>query len=274
MGGKHREKGMFRKVYAVRFDRPASNGRNRACFVTCADMSNARYEAVVKFSAGCENGLGALIREAISSFFALDLGLRIPEPLLVELPVQFTAGTAYPEESKFIQTSCKYAFGSTKLAPGYQILSPAHPMTAPLIQSAAEVFAFDTFVANFDRGPLRPNCMIQGDSLQVIDHELAFFMNAILFWKAPWDIGGGDSLSSEDKHIFWIHVRKQNIDLSTMKDKLDALDDARLDSYIAVLPDEWLTVEGNAIATEIVSYIKKLRANSDAAFNEVVRVLS
>ncbi|WP_230139198.1 HipA family kinase [Pseudomonas sp. Bi130] len=237
-------------------------------------MSNTRYEAIVKFSAGCENGIGALIREAISSFFALDLGLRIPAPLLVELPAQFTAGTAYPEESTFIKASCKFAFGSTKLAAGYQILSPAHPMTAPLIQSAAEVFAFDTFVANLDRGPVRPNCMILGDCLHVIDHELAFFMNAILFWKAPWDKGGGDALSSDDKHVFWIHVRKQNINLSTMKDKLDAIDDARLNSYITMLPDEWLAGDGNAIATEIVTYIKNLRANSTAAFNEVVRVLS
>ncbi|MNO04661.1 hypothetical protein D3C81_2257680 [compost metagenome] len=52
------------------------------------------------------------------------------------------------------------------------------------------------------------------------------------------------------------------------------IDDARLDSYLAALPDEWLEGQGNVIATEIVSYIRDLRDNGTEAFNEVVRVLS
>lgn len=265
---------MFRKVYAIRFDKPAGNGRNRACFVTCMNADGERSEAIVKFSAGCESGVGALIREALSAFFASDLGLHIPEPLLVELPDGFTAGPCYPEHSAFIRTSSKFAFGSTKLAPGYQIVSPAHPVQGPLIQKAAEIFVFDTFTANYDRGPQNPNCLTQGDFVSIIDHELAFLMGSILFWKSPWVAGGGESLSTVDKHVFWIHVRKQNIDLANMKNCLENIDDARLDSYIAALPDEWLAGQGNVIANEIVSYIRDLRTNSTEAFNEVVRVLS
>lgn len=265
---------MFRKVYAVRFDKPAGNGRNRACFITCSDMAGERSEAIVKFSSGCESGVGALIREALSAFFAADLGLHIPEPLLVEVPTQFTAGPAFPEHSAFIATSSKYAFGSTKLAPGYQIVSPAHPVQGPMMQRAAEIFVFDTFTANYDRGPQNPNCLMQGDFVSIIDHELAFLMGSILFWKSPWAVGGGEALSNVDRHVFWIHVRKQKIDFERMKSCLLMIDDARLDSYMAALPDEWLAGEGNIIASEIVSYIRDLRDNGDEAFNEVVRVLS
>lgn len=265
---------MFRKVFAVRFDKPAGNGRNRACFVTCADLEGNRTEAVVKFSSGCESGVGALIREALSSFFAADLGLQIPEPVLVEVPLQFTAGPAFPEHSAFIAASSRYAFGSTKLAAGYQIVSPAHPVQGPMIQRAAEIFVFDTFTANYDRGPQNPNCLMQGDFVSIIDHELAFLMGSILFWKAPWTSGGAETLSNVDKHVFWIHVRKQKIDFERMKNCLHDIDDARLDAYKAALPDEWLDEKGNAIATEIVSYIRDLRDNSTEAFNEVVRVLS
>lgn len=265
---------MFRKVYAIRFDKPAGNGRNQACFVTCADPAGARSEAIVKFSAGCESGNGALIREALSAFFAADLGLHVPEPLLVEVPPQFTAGPAYPVHSAFIAKSCKYAFGSTKLAAGYQIVSPAHPVHGPMIQKAAEIFVFDTFTANSDRGPQNPNCLMQGDFVSIIDHELAFLMRSILFWTDPWTKGGGEALSSVDKHVFWIHVRKQKIDFDRMKKCLELIDDARLNSYLAALPDEWLAGQGNVIASEIVSYIRELRDNSTEAFNEVVRVLS
>lgn len=265
---------MFRKVYAIRFDKPAGNGRNRACFVTCADAAGVRSEAVVKFSSGCESGVGALIREALSAFFAADLGLQIPEPLLVEVPGQFSAGPSYPEHTAFIASSSRYAFGSTKLAAGYQIVSPAHPVSGPMIQKAAEIFVFDTFIANMDRGPQNPNCLMQGEFVSIIDHELAFLMGSILFWKSPWAMGGGDSLNAVDKHVFWTHVRKQKIDLNRMKNGLIQIDDARLDEYLAALPDEWLAGKGNAIAVEIVSYIRDLRNNSDDAFNEVVRVLS
>lgn len=265
---------MFRKVYAIRFDKPAGNGRNHACFVTCTDLAGERYEAIVKFSAGCESGVGALIREALSAFLAADLGLHVPEPLLVEVPQQFTAGPAHPAENAFIAASCRYAFGSTKLAAGYQIVSPAHPIQGPMIQKAAEIFVFDTFTANYDRGPQNPNCLTQGDLVSIIDHELAFLMSAILFWKNPWTKGGGDTLSMVDKHVFWIHVRKQNIDFERMKTCLLLIDDARLDLYVAALPDEWLAGQGNVIASEIVSYIRELRDNSTEAFNEVVRVLS
>ncbi len=265
---------MLRTVYAIRFDRPASNGRNRACFITCADMLDVRTEAIAKFSAGCESGVGALIREALSAMFALDLGLQIPEPLLIEIPPQFTAGSQYPEHSEIISKSCRYAFGSTKLAAGYQIVSPAHPIAGPMIQRAGEIFVFDTFVANYDRGPQNPNCMTQGDILSIIDHELAFLMGSILFWKAPWVAGGAETLSSVDKHIFWIHVRRQKIDFTSMKASLQQITDARLDAYIAALPDEWLAEQGNEIASGIVSYIKELRDNSENAFNEVERILS
>ncbi|MEX5536010.1 HipA family kinase [Pseudomonas syringae] len=265
---------MFRKVYAIRFDRPAGNGRNKACFLTCMDAAGDRYEAIVKFSAGCESGIGALIREALSAFFAGDLGLHVPEPLLVEVPTEFTAGPSYSEYGTFIASSSKFAFGSTKLAAGYQIISPAQPVSGPMIQKAAEIFVFDTFTANYDRGPQNPNCLTQGDFISIIDHELAFLMGTILFWKSPWLSGGAESLSSVDRHVFWIHIRKQSIDLDKMKYCLEQIDDARLESYIAALPDEWLAGQGNVIANEIVSYIRDLRDNSAEAFNEVVRVLS
>lgn len=261
---------MFRKVYATRFEKQAGNGRNKACFVTCMDMAGARTEAVVKFSALSESGVGTLVREALAAFFAADLGLPIPEPLLVELPELFTKSLA-TEHAQLIAKSGRYAFGSAKLAAGFQIFAPALRLADAHVQHAAEIFVFDTFIANGDRKPSNPNCLINGDDIAIIDHDISFLMKAILFWKAPWTLGGGEELGQIDKHIFWTQVRDKKLSFPRLKAALVSITDQRLDEYIAALPDEWKA--GNDIADGIVSYIKELRDNANQAFDEIQRVL-
>lgn len=262
---------MFRKVYAARFEKPAGNGRNRACFLSCIDLAGQRTEAVVKFSALSESGCGTLIREAMAAFFAADLGLPVPEPLLVEATDAFKATLLPSEHADLIVRSSQFAFGSTKLGAGFQIFAPAFRLDDGHIQCAAEIFAFDTFIANSDRAPRNPNCLLHGDYISIIDHDLSFLMGAILFWKAPWELGGGDELSKVDKHIFWSQVKGKVLDFARLKAALMQITDERLVEYVAALPAEWLC--GNSIADEVVSYIKRLRENADDAFAEVERVL-
>lgn len=262
---------MFRKVYAARFEKAAANGRNRACFLTCVDLAGNRTEAVVKFSAMSESGHGTLIREALAAFFAADLGLPVPEPLLIEVPEAFVNVMATTEHGPLIAQSSRYAFGSEKLGAGYQIFAPAFRLTDGQLQCAAEIFAFDTFVANSDRAPHNPNCLFHGDYISIIDHDLSFLMGTILFWKAPWELGGADELSRVDKHIFWVQVKQKNLSFERLKLALLDISDERLAEYVAALPADWML--GNNIAEEIVSYIKRLRENAHDAFAEVERVL-
>ena len=46
---------------------------------------------------------------------------------------------------------------------------------------AAEILAFDTFIANPDRTVENPNCQSNGREFAIFDHELAFRMEGILF---------------------------------------------------------------------------------------------
>ncbi|MFC4861210.1 HipA family kinase [Pseudomonas sp. MAHUQ-62] len=263
---------MFRKVYAVRLERPAGNGRNKACFLTCMDLSGQQFDVLAKLEALCESGIGTLIREALASFLAVDLGLPIPEPVLVEFPTAFRAGSNNQEYDQALQRGSRFAFGCMKLPAGFRIIAPAAPLEEHLIQSAAEIFVFDTLIANVDRAPVRPNCLTTGELVSIIDHDMAFLMHAILFWKAPWDFGGGESLSAADRHIFWSQVKQRNLNFERLKGALQNISDDRLDEYLAALPDEWMS-RGKEIAQEIASYIKRLRENADEAFAEVQRVL-
>lgn len=260
---------MFRRMYALRFDRPAGNGRNKACFIECADMSGQRTDVIVKFT-GCESGPTGLIREAMAAFFAADLEMPIPAPVLVEIPAAFGAGSTYPEYDKLISQSSRFAFGSTALPAGYTIYSPALPLKGPLVQRAADIFAFDTFIVNPDRHPKNPNCLMKGDNLIVIDHDLAFLLDT-LFWKEPWILGGGSALASPERHIFWENIKNQKIDYIKLQVALKAISDSRLDEYVSALPVDWHT--GNETAKNTVNYLRKLRDNADSAFSEIQRVL-
>lgn len=90
----HQGRRMFRTAYAVRFDRPARNGRNKACLLECADLAGVRIDVIAKFTA-CESGPTGLIREALAAFFAADLGLHVPEPILVEVPLGSAQGLPF-----------------------------------------------------------------------------------------------------------------------------------------------------------------------------------
>lgn len=260
---------MFKHLYAFRFDRPLSVGRNKACLIECADMTNQRTEAIVKFS-GCESGRTGLIREALTAFFARDLEIPIPRPLLIEIVDGFSAGPTHRVYDELIAKSSRFAFGSTAVPPGFTIYAPATPLRGPIVQRAANLFVFDTLIANCDRTPKNPNCLIKGENAIAIDHDLAFMLDA-LFWKEPWRLGGGDELAAPDKHIFWGLAKAHKFEFDELKEKLLEISGERLEEYIDALPDDWKS--GNDSAPRIIEYIKSLRDNADATFSEIQRVL-
>lgn len=260
---------MFKRLYAVRFDRPAATGRNKACMIECTDEADLRTDVIVKFT-GCETGPTGLIRESLAAFLAADLGLPIPEPVLVAIPDGFTAGPDYPEVNQLVSKSSKFAFGSTALPGGYTIYAPTQPLRGPVVQRAVHIFVFDTLIANTDRAPGNPNCLVKGENAIIIDHDLAFILDA-LFWKEPWKLGGGDELAAPEKHIFWTLAKNHDFDFVELKDRLLAITDNRLSEYVSALPDDWHS--GNNSAQRIVEYIKNLRDNADSAFSEIQRVL-
>lgn len=71
---------MFETIDATRFDRLMSNGKTKPALFTCQKADGTDVEVIAKFSNMCT--YGGLIREAMAAFFALDLGLPVPELLL------------------------------------------------------------------------------------------------------------------------------------------------------------------------------------------------
>ena len=264
---------MFRRVDAMRYVRPAHKGRNGTSIISCVDDDGQDLDAFVKFDLRCENGANALIREAFSAFFATDLGLPTPEPLLVEVSEEFI-GTLQDDELRGqLQKGSRFGYGTVALPDGYNTFIPAKPLRVSDEQAAAEIVAFDAAAMNPDRRLGNSNLMDGPSGLAMIDHDLCFVIDPFvaLMGAFPWKDGQMHNYCGPEKHILWQLLREKTIDLSFFQARAQALKVERFDEYAQCIPPEW---RGNADVTEdIVSYLKQFHQNIEKFVGEVVRAL-
>ncbi|WP_413993599.1 hypothetical protein ACMDCR_12180 [Labrys okinawensis] len=110
------------------------------------------------------------------------------EPFLVELAHDFIEAVPDAIHRQRMANSNFVAFGS-KLVTGFSSWSSGRLISSALLPIAAAVFTFDAIVQNPDRRDGNPNCLVSGDSIRIIDHELTFGHRLILLWRPPWQLG-------------------------------------------------------------------------------------
>jgi hypothetical protein len=264
---------MMEAVTAVRFDRPMTNGRTRPCLLACERANGEEVEVVAKFSEGAELKAGALAAEAIAAMLAADLGLMVPEPLVVSLDDGFIdlVAASHRELAEFMRRSSRLAFGSRKLPPGFATFPAGAPIAADLRQAAAEIFAFDCLIENWDRRITNPNLLSDGRSFAIIDHELAFVTVGVLFRQPPWKLGALTP-STCGSHALFQGLTGRQYDFSRLQSAWEAVTEERLQAYRATLPAEWMSA--GATADAALALIADVRDHIRPALAEVTRALS
>jgi len=236
----------------------------------CVRQDGTEVEAVVKLSAGCEMKHRSLVAEAITAVLAADLGL----PLLVKVDADFAATITDPDVRQRAQASVGWNFGSMKLPAGFATILKDRPVPHTLSTVAAEILAFDTFIANPDRTVANPNCLTNGRQFAIIDHELAFFMDGIVGWVAPWEPGGVSlprGRPPQQCHVFVESVRGTSPDFGRLASAWRAVSHSRIAEYETALPSEWLG-SGRALR-RILDYVVKLRDHLDVAIGNLREAL-
>lgn len=138
-----------------------------------------------------------------------------------------------------------------------------------MMQTAAEILAFDAFVENVDRREGNPNCFVSGDQLRIFDHELAFPRG--LLGGKPWSVGGMKPLTEPPgRHIFHGQLVGQAVDHAAIQAKWATLRDEDIDSYGAAVPIEWN--EASFIG-DILTKIRQVRDNLMGCMAELERIL-
>lgn len=237
---------MLKSVTAIRFDGRVQSGRTAPCRLTCSHANGVKAEVVAKFSAGCDRKVIALAVEAIAAMLAADLDLPVPEPFLVTLEADFIESVRDETVLKAMRASNPVAFGSKHLPSGFVTWPPGKTIPRDALSTAIEIFAFDALIANDDRRPPNPNCLFNGSSLAIFDHEMAFLTEGIIGWKPPWTPGGLETLRQSARHIFVDQLRGRPLDLDRFEGAWMTITDNRLEEYWDALPVTWAEAEKEA----------------------------
>lgn len=262
---------MIPRAVLTRIDRVAVQGRTGPILSACEVDGEEEVEVFVKLSAGCDQGVVNLAREAIAACLAADLGLPVPKPWIVEIPPEIIPVVADAQVADKLRRSCPVAFGSTR-TPGFSAWTTGQRLSDATRPLAASVLLFDAIIQNPDRRAENPNCLVQGDELRIIDHELAFMHRVILLWQAPWLLGGMKEFETPGRHIFVHELKGVPLDFGPIKSRWAALSDARLREYGGVIPPEWAAARADMDAA--LTLIADARDNIDACIGELGRILS
>lgn len=251
--------------------RPMVNGKTGPALIVCQRANSEEIEVVVKCSAGCEQKETSLAAEVVGACLAADLGLPVLEPFLVELQPEFIESVPNSVHREKMAASNAVAFGSRHVTGQYSTWTNGNLISEVMIPTAAAVFAFDGIIQNPDRRDGNPNCLVRGDEIRIIDHELAFAHGLILFWKAPWKVGGLQSFETPGLHIFRAGLKGKSIDYSPIRAAWAGLSDAQISAYGSAVPAEWATTTKSVASA--LQLIKDARDNIDACITEIERVL-
>lgn len=260
---------MIGRAQLIRIDRPATHGRTGPILAACEFADEDGIEVFVKLSAGCDQGVTNLAREVVGACLAADLGLPVPKPWLVEIPPDIISND--PTIAEKLRCSNPVAFGSTRSV-GFSAWTPGQRLTQSMIPTAAGILLFDGIIQNSDRRLGNPNCLVRGDDIRIIDHELAFAHKLILSWKAPWVLGGMNHLETPERHIFVDPLRTMQPDLQTIRERWDGLSDDRLREYEFTVPAEW--DEARSDVNAALDLITDARHNIGLCISELERILS
>jgi len=265
---------MIPRAVLTRIDRVAVQGRTGPLLSACEVDGENEVEVFVKLSAGCDQNVVNLAREAIAACLAADLGLPVPKPWLVEIPPEVIPVVTDAQIADKLRHSCPVAFGSTR-TPGYTAWSTGQRLSDAMRPMASGILLFDAIIQNPDRGSVRPNCLVSGNELRIIDHEAAFTHTLVLprsSWVAPWVLGGMNILSTPMFHIFVHQLKGAPIDFAPIKSRWTALSDARLQEYEEAVPPDWAAARADIDAA--LKLIADARDNIDACIRELGRILA
>jgi hypothetical protein len=263
---------MLGRVIALEYVRQMGAGRTCPLMVNCEKKDGSVVPVVAKFSDFCDQRETHLAREIVGACLAADLGLPVPEPMLVEIPPNW--GDIVPDAPlrARIAASSPIAFGSTLITGGYSAWTADTKIKEAMFDTAAAIFAFDAIIQNPDRRTINPNCLVRGEEIRIIDHELAFAHRVVLGWQPPWVPGGLNWLERKGSHIFLADLKRSGVDFAPVRQRWNTIADDRLSEYRASIPTEWAHVAADFDSA--LALIRDARNNIDACITEIRRVLS
>ena len=268
---------MLKVVEAVRLDGPAGDGRTEPLRAGALTDAGHPIDVYLKLP-GRHLQVEGLMNEALAACMAAELGLPMPSAYLVRIDPAFVAATPSPAVRARL-ANCPLAFGLQDLSANWRKWNTTNKLHPGQHTLALQVLAFDAFIGNSDRSPVRPNLMFSPRSgdIALIDHESAYGFRMKLFPRVePWTLGNLNTLArvgQESEHLFFAGLRRQApLDFGSIDARWARLDDSVLATWEAALPMEWRSAL--PALQEALAHIATVRDRMPACLTELERVLS
>lgn len=225
---------MIEQIEAEVFQGFQTKGYSRPARLTCRRLNGQPLEVFIKFAGGVRDHYFGLCAELLCSAIARQLGFLTPEPYIVNLSPEFLAGA--PKGAKdLISRSLGLNFGTVAVGSGYGVMPTEPRLPTDLRKIAAEIFAFDVLIQNFDRKWDNPNLLWNRKRIVLIDHESA--LNPILQWP---DLSFARlDLDKFYDHVFYSAISPADADFQRLVTVLQTLTPAVVDGFFALLPGVW-----------------------------------
>lgn len=248
------------------------SGRTRPALMGCDLPDGGEIECVVKIGGHKESAPHQPVCELVAALLAVDLGLPVVEPLLVEITPQFVT-QAVPKSDAEAQTRLThvtgFAFATRHLAAGYSILPVGKPPAQALLPSLAELYAFDGLIQNADRLPTNTNCLLKGTELRFFDHDQAFGFLLDLFGAGK--VSQIESYKFMDKHLAWRHLARDRAQFNRIEGAWEAITDETIAGYQALIPDAWPGKK--TYFGQIETHLKNIRTELATALDAITMSL-
>jgi hypothetical protein len=227
---------MIEQIEAELFHGFQTNGRSRPARMTCRKADGQPVNVFVKFAGGVTGHYFGLCAEVLCSAIARHLGLVTPDPYIVNLPLspEFLAGV--PAEAKdIVGRSLGLNFGTVAVGDGFTVVPPEPRLPTNLRPVAAEIFAFDILMQNFDRKWDNPNLLWNQKRIVLIDHESA--LHPVLSWPEP-----SVAMMSLEKfydHVCYSPISPADANYDRLASVLGTLTPEILDGFFGLIPAVW-----------------------------------
>ena len=267
------DNGMLGRAIPVQFNGAAKGGLTCPAWMTCRDENGDLIELVAKVSVNCTRAVTSLAAEAVAAMLAEDLKLPIPQSYVVRLCPKWLEKFGDPAWVALALRSSPAAFGLRAVGPGYQNWHVGSRLNKRTVQVAAEILVFDVLVGNSDRRDDNPNCLVRGDDIRIIDHELTFPDDRLRAgWRPVWSTRGLETLEIPGAHIYRRNIDTRKIDWDAIRTRWRNLSDEKLFGYAVQIPPEWAATV--PLVNRAVAWIKDVRDHIDDCIVEIKRTLS
>jgi hypothetical protein len=154
-------------------------GRSRPMLVACIDEKGREHKVVLKVreasAAGCSWGAASLGCELVCAIIARMAGITVPDYAVVTVDDEmgFVRNVHDKEARRDLGHNIGENFGSKYLEDHANYVPELQ--VGSVVRSRLEtVMAFDAYVLNNDRKAEKPNLLVRGDRVVLIDHSLCF----------------------------------------------------------------------------------------------------